>query len=698
MAKKSKKIAADESNLLGLIRKRFAKGIEADRHNRETAKEEMNFAYVPGSQWPKELAAQYKLEGRPCLEINRMPAFIGQVIGDQRQARPSAKVHPVDSDGDPEVAEIIEGLIRNIEAISNADVAYDKAFEHTTSGGFGYWRIITDWLEGSFDQEILIKPIHNNFSVVWDPAALEYDKSDANWVIVSETISKDTYEQKYNGKVPSNIDMPDGTYLDWFSTDTVRIAEYFYKEYYSYDIYLLESGEIVREVQEGQQVAIHPKTGEPYRRKVDDYKIMRLKVDGNNILEPAQEWPSKYWSIVPVIGKTINIDGIIYVWGLIHYALDAQRTYNFSRSREVETVALSPLAPYIGTATQIGPYKAIWDQAHKKTYAWLPYQADPAAPGPPQRAIPPQTSSAITESVMMAVDEMKSTIGLFNDSLGQQSNAESGKAINARQREGDVGTFPFIDNLARSRALTYKVLIDLIPKIYDSKRIIRILGLDGSPKTVEINKPAIVEDEKGQMINKVLNDLTVGKYDVTVTMGPSYTTQRMEAADSLMKFIAAAPQTAPILGDLVAKSMDWPLAQEAHRRLKAVVPPEVLTEEERQERQKNMGPQQAPPTPPDPRMIDVQAKIAEAAERLRMDSEKHVLELDKMKAEIQNILASGVKSVAQAEALEIGQQLEQYRLGLEGLSVQFDMMQKQLMQQQQQPAQDQQQLIAQGEY
>ncbi|TSA07946.1 MAG: hypothetical protein D4R73_09440, partial [Deltaproteobacteria bacterium] len=568
---------ADPEAMLRLMRKRFQGGVAADGHNRESAREDLNFAYVPGAQWDAAKKQEYNDKGRPTLEINRMPTFLAQVIGDQRQAKPSIKIHPVDSKGDPDVAVVLEGLIRNIESVSNADIAYDTAFEHTTGGGFGYWRITTDYCDdGSFDnQEIKIKAITNNFSVVFDPVAVEWDMTDAEWLIIHSIVSKDEYKRKYPGKLPSNVEDTDGTYVEWVTDNSVRIAEYFYKKPVKKTIYLLESGDVAYKLEEGE--------GSKDSREVDSYEIYRLKVDGYNILEEEQLWPSKYWPVVPVIGKSVYIDGKRYVWGLIHYSKDSQRAYNVTRSREIEMYMLAPIAPIIATAKQIGPYTAMWAGAHRNTDPYLLYDHDPEAPGPPQRLNPPQISSALANSAARDIDDIKGTMGLFDASLGSRSNETSGVAIKARQMEGDVGTFPFIDNLARARTLTYKILIDLIPKIYDTKRIVRVLGVDGTVKTEELNTPGQAEDKNGMAIEKILNDLTVGKYDITLTMGPSYSTQRLEASESLMKFVQVAPQVSPLIGDLIAKNQDWPGAQEVARRLKTIVPPQALSQEERDE-------------------------------------------------------------------------------------------------------------------
>ena len=393
-------------------------------------------------------------------------------------------------------------------------------------------------------------------------------------------------------------------------------------------------------------------------------------MDGYNVLEDEQVWPSKYWPIVTIDGKSVHIDGKKHTWSLIRFAKDSQRAYNITRSRETEMYQLAPIAPIVATAKQIGVYADQWRFAHKKTFPYLLYTPDPEAPGAPQRLAPPQISSALANSAARDIDDMKATTGLFDASLGNRSNETSGVAIKARQLEGDVGTFPFIDNLGRGKLLTYKIILDLIPKIYDSQRIIQILGLDGTVTATPINTPGQSQNQDGTAVDQIVNDMTAGKYDLTMTMGPSYSTQRMEAADSLTRFVQAAPQTAVLIGDLIAKNQDWPGAQEVSRRLRTIVPPQALTAEEREEMAKDAPAPDpnAPPPPPDPRLIEMQMKMQIEAERLKMDMDMHELNRDKLSAEIENIRATGMKSIAQAEALEIGQQFEQYKLELSQLS------------------------------
>jgi hypothetical protein len=382
---------------------------------------------------------------------------------------------------------------------------------------------------------------------------------------------------------------------------------------------------------------------------------------------------------VPCIGKAISIDGKRYVWGLVHYAKDSQRAYNFSRSREIEMFALAPIAPFVATATQIGVYKPLWDSAHKKTYPWLPYVPDPEAPGPPQRLNPPAMSSAITESTRLAVDEIKATIGLFDASLGQRSNETSGVAIRARQQEGDRGSFPYIDNLGRARLLTYKILIDLIRNIYDTQRIVRIMGPDNVVGTVTINEVVHEVGPGGEVVSKVLRDMTTGRYDITMSMGASFASQRLEAAANMSEMLKFAPQVTPLIADLIVKNQDWPGAQEVSRRLKTIVPATALTEEDRKEIAKDQ-PQQQQQAPPDPKLIELQFRMQVETEklkmeeaRLQMEMEMHQIAKEKGIADIEQIRSTGIKNLAQAEALEIGKQIDLYRVQLEGLTDRLEM-------------------------
>ncbi len=612
---------AKYDKLIEEIRDRFKEAFDAVSIAYDEMIDDLNF--LNGKQWPDDLQKEREADGRPCLTINKLPTFADQVAGDMRMNSPSLKIKPVDSRADPETAEVLTGLIRNIEVQSNAEAAYDTAAESAVQCGKGTFRIVTEYADDDvFEQDIRIKRVKNPFTVYWDPGANEWDKSDADWAFITERISRDEYERLY----------PKATFMDaeggkdrdaqWGVDKTVRVAEYFKKVPENKTLMLL------REPTTGQE-RVSTENSEGWevinQRTVKTHKIVWCKTNGREILDGPNDWPGKLIPIIEVWGKELNIEGKSIYRGIVRFAKDSQRLYNYSRSHGAEVTSLAPKSPFLVTAKQIGNYQAKWDQAHKKNFPYLPYDIDQTAP-PPVRQPPISANTGITQEILVSDQEMHDTTGLQLSNLGKKSNERSGKAIRARAREGDVANFAYYDNLARGLTYAGKVLLDLIPKIYDTARIVRILNDEGSDAFVPINQPLQRPDGRGQIF-----DLTVGKYDVVVTIGPSYSTQREEAADSMMTFLQAVPDAGPLIADLVAKNMDWPGASEFEKRLKALLPPGIAAGDGGQ------PPPPPQPPPPDPLDVAKHQKTMAEIERILIDNKHTQLLMEKTEAEIDKI-------------------------------------------------------------
>lgn len=563
--------------ILRVARERFQLAVEAESKIRQDALDDLEFR--AGHQWPDEVKNERERDARPCLTINRVPQFIRQITNDQRQNRPSIKVSPVDDKADVDTAKIHQGLIRHIEYNSNADIAYDTAFEGAVTKGFGFFRIITDYVNPmSFEQEILIKRIRNSFSVYLDPTSKEPDGSDANWGFVFEDVPKDDFKAEYKDAELSNMqdwksigDNSDG----WITDGTVRIAEYFYKEFKQVDLVLLSNGEVLEKdkLPSTLPFGISIKS----ERTANVPVIKWCKINGIDVLE-EREWPGRWIPIIPVYGDEIDINNERTLEGVVRHAKDSQRMYNYWASTETETITLAPKAPFIVAEGQITKeYEPLWKSANRKNHAYLPYKPTSLAGQPvgaPQRNVFEPPVQAITNARMQAADDLKATTGIYDSALGAQSREVSGVAIRGRQAQSQTSNFHFIDNLTRSMRHAGRVILDLIPKIYDTARVARIIGEDGEQQIVKINQ---VFEHQGQ---QKIYDLGAGKYDVTVETGPSYATKRQEALASMLDLTRSYPQITQFAGDLMVKNMDWPGASEIAERLKKTLPPGIADDKD----------------------------------------------------------------------------------------------------------------------
>ena len=603
VAKGGKRGGKSESDVLATARARLNMAISAYSESREDEIDDLRFfAGSPDNhwQWPADvLATRGAVQGqtinaRPCLTINKLPEHVRQVTNDQRQNRPAIKVIPVDDKADTEVADIFDGLMRHIEYISDADVAYDTACENQVAYGEGYIRLLTEYCDSdSFDQDIKIGRVRNSFSVYMDPTIQDPCGSDAKWCFITEDILKEDYERMFPDANPistlQTLGVGDQSLSQWVNEDTIRIAEYFYIEHEKKTLNLYPGNVSVFEgTPEDKQMKLMGM--KPVRtRQADVQKVKWCKINGYEILE-EQDWAGKYIPVVRVVGNEFEVDGRIYVSGLVRNAKDAQRMYNYWVSQEAEMLALAPKAPFIGYGGQFEGYEQQWKTANTQNWPYLEVNPDVtdgqgAVLPLPQRALPPMAQTGLIQAKMGASDDIKSTTGQYDSSLGATSNERSGRAILAREKQGDTGTYHYVDNLARAVRHIGRQIIDMAPKIYDTQRIARIIGIDGETKMAKIDptQPVPVrkiEDQNGIVLEKIYN-LGVGKYDVCVTTGPSYMTKRQESLDAMSQLLQGNPQLWAVAGDLFVKNMDWPGAQEMAKRFAKTIDPKLLSDDDK---------------------------------------------------------------------------------------------------------------------
>jgi hypothetical protein len=551
------------------IRERYKKAVDADRENRQDAMDDMKFVYEPGEQWEDNVRTERG--NRPMYEFNKVRVSVKRVVNDMRANRPQGKVRGVE-EGDKKTAEIYEGLIRNIWNTSDGDTVIDQAAEYQVAGGMGAWRVTVDYASpDAWEQDIRIEPIRNPFLLYADPASQDYLKRDARYWFLTSKMPRNEFEARWPKAAKADFD--DEVQFDdedtWDDGERVRVVEYWYKEPVKQTIVLLSDGRTVNadELEQHAEQLMQAGVQVIKSREVMAHKIRMCIASGDAILEEA-EWAGTEFPFVLVYGENLLIDGENRWFGLTRYAKDPQRAYNYTRTYAIETIARAPQAKFWATPTQAKGLTDQWAEAHKKNWPFLLSNPDPQQPGFPQPMNYADVPPAVVNEMQFSSEDIKAVTGIFDASLGARSNEQTGVAIRARQAQGEIAVYNFMDNLSKGIRRTWEILIDLIPKVYDTPRIMRVLGTDGAENYVELNKPDPVT-------GAVLNDITHGKYDVTVTVGPSFSTQRQEAAEVYMAMAQANPAIMQIAGDLIFKSLDLPYADKIADRLKAMLPPQL---------------------------------------------------------------------------------------------------------------------------
>lgn len=637
--------------VLTTAKERFERSLERSAHNREKMREDIRFAAAtPDDPWQWDKNDQTARKGRPMLTINKMPQHIRQVTNDIRQNRPSIRFRPADDKADPEVAEILMGLVRHIEANSDADIAYDTAAEHQVVHGLGYIRVLADYIsETSFDQDIFIGRVKDPFKVYDDPDAQDPAGADRKWLFIEETLREDDFKAQYPKADAINwsfVDAGNG----WFCGDKeVRVAEYFEVVETPATLLLWASGATSYkgdDLPEGVFIGEQPIQTRPAHKCT----VMWRKLNGQEILE-EKVFPGRFIPFARVVGNEWEVDGKTYLFGLVRPAKDSQRMYNVAQSAIVERVLQSPKAPWAAPAEAIEGYEKIWQTANTDNHSYLPYNHVDEAGNPipsPQRTQPTTVEAGLNQIAMGASEDIKSETGQYDASLGQRSNETSGRAIMARQREGDTATFHYVDNLSRAVRHIGRIVLDMIPKVLDTKRIARIIGEDDEQQNATLdpkNPEALTKykDDQGAM-QRVFNP-NVGTYDVHTTTGPSFTTRRVEAVEAMTEMTQANPQLWQVIGDLLVKNMDWPGADDMAKRLKLTLLPQVQAEINKEDGTPEVPPQMQQA------MQQMQQQIEQMGEALGKAGD-HVdqLEADQEAAEHANRIASEGREVDRFKA------------------------------------------------
>lgn len=581
-------------------RELYEYAIERDSTNRNEALEDLRVR--AGEQWPDAERKAREAASRPCLTINRTGQYIRRVTGEVRQNPPSFKVVGMDADAQ-EAAQLREGLLRHIEHRSRGKAVYIGALEGAVTCGIGHIRVLTELNDvDPLHQDIRIAQIPDPLAVVYDPDAMDETRSDGAYCFVTGTMSEKAFKRKYPKADASEWTRPQdsdaGRY--WEMGDAIRVVEMFRREKIKKRVALMSDGNRVdldgskRAIRDMLALAAANGITVVREAEYDWHKVYRSVLSGKGFIEEEVEFPSRFIPIVPVLGEELHIGEARVRHGLIRFMRDPQRLYNYWRTSAAEMVALAPKAPFMATAQQIGPYKAMWDAANRSPSPYLLYNVDPDAPtAMPMRATQIEPPSAMWQEAGVAAEDMQAATGIYNASLGAQSNETSGRAILARQQEGDIGSFLYVDNLRLAIEHVGRIILDMIPRVYDAERVVTLMGDDGETTPQEVN--VVMED------GSVMNDLTNGRYDIKISTGPSYESRRQETSEAMLQLVQAFPQLMAIGGDILVSNLDFPRADELAERLKAMM-------------EMSQQPQQQAP---DPKM---QADVAKAMASAQKDS------------------------------------------------------------------------------
>ena len=537
-------------------------------------------------QWPNDMLASRDLDERPTLTINKVQQHNFKIINDAKQNKPGITIKATGGGATYDSAQVYMGVVRNIEYRSNARDAYDTATEHQVNGGFGFWRVVADYVDDdSFDQEILIRAVMEPRGVYVDPDTKEIDKSDMRWAFVFTDVPNELFKAEYpevHAELTrtSNFDQE-----GWWTEETTRICEYYEIEEEKDTLFRLPDGQLVKASEmPGELVKAVRADPQIRSREMLVRKVMWYKICGGKIVD-ERPWLGQYIPIVPLVGNETLIEGEYDVKSHTRAMLDPQRMYNYWSSSATEQVALQDKTPWVASVEAIEGFQQFWNTANRRNYSVLPYRSfAPERPDvkldQPQRPQPPVMAQAYIQGMQIALGELMAASGQYEGNMGEQGNERTGVALRNRQKVGDLATYHFHNNLARAITLTGKIILDLLPKVYDTPRVLNIMAADGT--TLEVKMDPQAEQANSTKLQEMIMGAqqifnpNVGKYWVEADAGPGYATKREQAFDALVLLLTQSKELTPIIGDLMMQMADFPMADEAAQRLKRMVPPQAL--------------------------------------------------------------------------------------------------------------------------
>lgn len=544
-------------------------------------------------QWPNGVHKSRESDERPCLTLNQVRQHNLQIVNDAKQNKTAIQVRPTAGEASFKSAQVYTSVIRHFEYISDASTAYDMATKWQVEVGMGYWYYELDYEDDkTFNLSVYTRQCDRPDLLYLDPDIRQQDGLDAEWGFIFEDVPKKEFDKRYPKWKNRGSSAALGN-TDWYTNDTVRVADYYRATYESDTLFAFadpdapDSGQMITGLASelGEELSARLKEDSAVKRR--EVRLRKIKwhfIVGNEIVD-TKDWPGKYIPIVRMVGEETVIDGILDRKGHTRAMIDPQRMYNYWSSSCVEHVALQSKTPWIGPIEAFEGFEEYWKTANKVNHAYLAYNGfgDDGAPvEAPQRQAPPVAAQAYVDGMKIAQTEIMLVSGQFQAQMGQPGNERSARAINERQRQGDNATYGFIDNRNIALRAGGKILIDLIPKVCDTQRVLQLMGDDGQiiETTIDPQAQEALQQQQGangEIVSQILNP-SRGTYDVVADTGPEYATRRQETFNAMVQLLTQAPQYAPIIGDIMLRSADFPLADEAAQRLRRMVPAQALGE------------------------------------------------------------------------------------------------------------------------
>ncbi len=604
----------DRTAFLKEMRDRHTQLDAAEKQQRRRENEALKF--YAGEQWPEELLEARKgqpgngkmppLPARPTITINKVREPVRHVLNEERQADMGIEVVPADDfEGlvgpiDPTEIELREGFLRRIQRQSHAKDARTWAFERAVIAGRGYYGVLTQYVPGkSFDQEIVLQRFYDQSSVGLDPEHEQPDGSDADWAFgggVNLPLAR--FKQEYpDAKASAYADadwrLAEEQEPGWFLSDGeqrfVRVVNYYYTTRTTRELVQLETGAVVWE----DELVPESKPVVTDRRTVTTPTITWAKVAGHDVLDET-EWPGKYIPIVKVMGDEMQpYDKQHRAMGMVEPAIGSNRGFNYMVSKEVETVGLAPIPPWIMAEGQMEGHEAAWQASATRAITALQYRQkdlDGMPAPPPTRTQVDVPIQAIAIAIREFDQAIKTTTGIPDATLGNiDPSLKSGKAIQALLAQAQRGTSNYLDNLARSITYEAQIINDLLPKVYGRPgRLARILNTQGETQAVLLHQPFTLQGPEGQQRPvavppgqpappeaKTYKLTPDANFNIAIKVTKSYDTRREEEANTIGQLIAAEPQLMGVFGDLYFKYQDGPGHEEMEQRARAVLVPPV---------------------------------------------------------------------------------------------------------------------------